>query len=68
MALYHSIGRFTPEPDLKTSMFHLHKAGECGVSLALYELGCMYLQLPHSELETLSVEVNVYLLLFACLH
>jgi elongation factor 2 kinase len=58
MAVYHSIGRFTTEPDLESSLFHLHKSGECNFTRALHELGCIYLQLPHYQLEHLSVEVR----------
>ena len=45
--------------DLESAMFHLKKAGDCGVPKALYLLGCIHQQLPHSQLEQLTVEVHV---------
>ena len=57
MAIYHSKGRFTSEPDLDASLFHLHKAADLCLSVALFELGCIYRQLPHYELDCLCVEV-----------
>ena len=57
MAIYHSKGRFTPEPDLEASLFHLHKAADHHSSAALFELGCIYRQLPHYELDCLHMEV-----------
>ena len=58
MAVYHSIARFTPEPDIDAATFHLKKAGDCGMLKALYLLGCIYLQLPHTALDMLKVEVH----------
>ena len=64
MAVYHSISRFTPEPDVDAAMFHLKKAGDCGVLKALYLLGCIHLQLPHTTLEILKVQVITFTLLY----
>lgn len=58
MAVYHGMGRFTPEPDTDAAMFHLKKAGDCDVLKALYLLGCVHLQLPHATLEILKVQVG----------
>ncbi|XP_003385502.1 PREDICTED: eukaryotic elongation factor 2 kinase-like [Amphimedon queenslandica] len=58
MAIYHSKGRFTSEPDLDASLFHLHKAADLCLGAALFELGCIYRQLPHYELDCLSVEAT----------
>ncbi len=44
--------------DLESAMFHLKKAGDCGVPKVLYLLGCIHQQLPHSQLEQLTVEVH----------
>ena len=58
LATYHSIGRFTQMiADLDATMFHLEKAASCGIPRALYLLGCIYRQLPHTQFEDLSVEV-----------
>lgn len=59
MSVYHSIGRFTDyKPDIESGMHHLKKAAQCGVTKALYLLGCIYQQLPHQQLEQFTVEAN----------
>ena len=63
MSVYHSIGRFTDyKPDIESGMHHLKKAAQCGVTKALYLLGCIYQQLPHQQLEQFTVEVSKMIL------
>lgn len=57
MSLYHTNGRFRAEPDLELAFFHLHKSADFSFTNALFELGCIYQQLPHYEFSSLSVEV-----------
>ena len=62
MARYHQIGRFSENqiPNLKSSLYHLTKAANCGNVDSLYTLAHIYLQQPHEEFEELTVEVCVY--------
>ena len=67
LASYHSIGRFTQmRPDLDAAVFHLEKAAACGISRALYLLGCVYRQLPHTQFEAISVEVRLHICVCVC--
>ena len=47
-------------PNASLTLYHLRKAGECGVMEALYVLGHIYLQLPHEDFQMVSVEVCNY--------
>ena len=58
MARYNAAGRFSePDrtPDWASAMFHLEKAGACGLLEALEILSEIYLQLPPQEFSELRV-------------
>lgn len=58
MARYNAVGRFSePDrtPDWDSAMFHLEKAGACGLLEALEVLSKIYLQIPQEEFSELRV-------------
>ena len=65
LARYHEIGRFSEDhtPNLEFAVFHLRKAADCNIPVALYTLAHAHLQLPHDEFKEISVEVcdSVYI-------
>ena len=58
MAKYNAVGRFSePDraPDWESALFHLEKAGACGLPEALDVLSKVYLQIPPEDFSELRV-------------
>lgn len=62
LAEFNEVGRFTnQEIQVDSALFHLEQSAHCFYPKALITLAKIYLQLPHDNLSSLTIEVSILL-------